>query len=134
MDLLTPEAHAGAYEWAAVLLAHFALGGYATACLAFVFQWAFPAPYRPHGQFALGTLLAVLAALYGAGWEGLVQGYGAGLADAAVDTVAVTCGGVAAWAAWHRRARLIGAALGIVTAIAALGIRKRTKRHEFEDF
>ena len=67
MGLLTPEAHAGAYEWAAVLLAHFALGGYATACLAFVFHWMFPAPYRPHGQFALGTLLAALATLYGAG-------------------------------------------------------------------
>lgn len=127
MDLLTPEAHAGAYEWATVLLAHFALGGYATACLAFVFHWMVPPSRRPHGQFALGTLLTALAALYGAGWEGLAQGYGAGLADAAVDTVAVVCGGVAAWAAWHRRARLIGVALSIMAAVAAIGIRKRDR-------
>lgn len=133
MDLLIPTAHAGAYEWAAVLLAHFAVGGYVTACLAFVFHWMFPVPYRPHGQFALGTLLVALTTLYGAGWEGLVQGYGAGLADAAVDTIAVVCGGVAAWAAWHRRLRLIAAALVIVSAVAALGIRKRTERNDVED-
>ena len=133
MDLLTPEAHAGAYEWASVLLAHFALGGYATACLAYVFHWIIPPSHRPNGQFALGTLLVVLATLYGVGWEGLVQGYGAGLIDAAVDTIAVICGGVAAWAAWHRRARLISAALVIVTAVAALGIRKRTERNDVED-
>lgn len=47
--------------------------------------------------------------------------------DAAVDTVAVVCGGVAAWAAWHRRARMIGAALGIMVAVAALGIHRRRK-------
>lgn len=127
MDLLTPEAHAGAYEWASVLLAHFAIGGYVTACLAYVCHWMVPPSRRPHGQFALGTLLTALAVLYGAGWEGLVQGYGAGLMDAAVDTVAVVCGGVAAWAAWHRRARLISLALGIMVAVAALGIHRRRK-------
>ena len=127
MDLLTPEAHAGTYEWAAVLLAHFALGGYATACLAYVSRWMIPSSHRLHGQFALGTLLATLATLYGVVWEGLVQGYGAGLMDAAVDTIAVICGGVAAWAAWHQRARLIGVALSIMAAVAAIGIRKRDR-------
>lgn len=123
MDLLTPEAHAGAYEWAAVLLAHFALGFGLAAVLALIFG----------RRLGLATLIVALVAFYGGGWEGLVQGYGAGLADAAVDTAAVVCGGVAAWAAWHRRARLIAAALVIVTAIAALGIRKRTGRHDVED-
>lgn len=117
MDLLTPEAHAGAYEWAAVLLAHFAVGFALAGFLALILG----------GRLGLPVLIAALAAIYGAGWEGVVQGYGAGLMDAAVDTVAVTCGGVAAWAAWHRRARLIAAALVIVTAVAAIGIRKRDR-------
>ena len=34
MDLLTPTNHAGAYEWASVYLAHFAIGLFLTAIVA----------------------------------------------------------------------------------------------------
>lgn len=108
-----PEAQPDSYTWAAVLLAHAALGAAlvaGAACLP-------PLRRRP--------VLAVALA-YGMIWEGgqwLLAG--GGLADGVVDWVAVTLGAVAGRAAWDRRGRRMGAALAVLAAVMWAGVRRR---------
>ena len=117
MNLTTPTDHAGAYEWAAVYLAHMALGVALVAVIAAalsLFLWR-------QGAWAV---LATSAA-YGALWEGAVQRLGAGLADAAVDWSAVTLGAIVAHAAWYHAGGAIAAALMAAGAILWRGVRAR---------
>lgn len=91
-DLMTPEAQANAYEWAAVLLAHFAIG----VCLRF-----------------LGLSLWLIAAGYAA-FEA-VQAMVSGVFlpwDSAVDWVAVVLGAAA-------RGPAAVAALSVVALVGA---------------
>lgn len=121
LDLLTPEAQAGAYEWASVLLAHFALGLALVAVAAAVLVLVSDDWPVPVGWLAL---LLVVAG-YGIGWEGLAQGYGAGLMDAAVDTIAVAMGGLAALSAWLRRGALLALSLVVTAGVAVAGVWRR---------
>lgn len=121
LDLLTPEAQAGAYEWAAVLLAHAAIGLGLTALVAALIEVVAGEYLRRVGGLALG----LVALTYGLAWEGLVQGYGAGLGDAAVDTAAVVLGGALGLAAWARSAAFLALSLLALAGIALAGIRRR---------
>ena len=93
MNLTTPTDHAGAYEWAAVYLAHMALGVALVAVIAASLSLVL---------WRQGAWAAVIASVaYGALWELAVQRLGAGVADAAVDWSAVTLGASVGYAAWH---------------------------------
>lgn len=118
MDLLTPTDHATAYDWAAVLLAH----GFIGAVLAGLAAWAFAA-LTDMLPWPSGVQLVVIG--YGAGWEGAVQRLGAGLADAAVDTLAVAVGAVAAWGLWSQRRRMAAGAVAVLVVVGAAGIWRR---------
>lgn len=118
LDLTTPTAHVVAYEWASVLLAHFALGAAAWGALAAILRRWYSLHYLASMQVSVLT--------YFFAWEGLVQWYGAGLMDALVDTVAWSLGGVFAWGAWTKRGGLSGAAGAVLTAVLALGVRRRS--------
>lgn len=121
LDLLTPEAQTGAYEWAAVLLAHATIGLGLTAFAAAALEAVAGRALRHTGPAAL----AIVALAYGLAWEGLVQGYGAGLADAAVDTAAFAIGGALGLSAWMRRAGLVALSALSLAGIALAGIRGR---------
>lgn len=92
MTLTTPTDHAGAYEWAAVYLAHMALGVALVAVIAAALSLV---------MWRQGAWAAVIVSVaYGALWEGAVQRLGAGLLDAAVDWSAVTLGAAVGYVAW----------------------------------
>jgi hypothetical protein len=123
MDLLTPTDHAGAYEWASVLLAHAMIGLGLTAAVSALLRWADDEAWLGHvGEVAL----LLVAFVYGVAWEGLAQRYGAGLMDSAVDTLAVFCGGWIGLAAWRRRGVAIAAGMAVMAFVAWLGIRRRS--------
>ena len=121
LDLLTPTDHAGAYEWASVLLAHFAIGLALVAVLSAVLD-------AIAGEWIGGTglvSLLIVAAVYLIAWEGLAQAYGAGLPDALVDTLAVAMGGLAGLSAWMRRGALVALSLAVTAGVAVAGVWRR---------
>lgn len=108
-----PEAQSDAYAWAAVLLAHAALGAVLVAL-------ASCAPgLRRH------PVLAVALA-YGLIWEGgQLLLAGAGLADSALDWAAVTLGAMAGRAAWSRQGWRLAGAITAVAIMLWAGVRRR---------
>jgi hypothetical protein len=121
MDLLTPTDHATAYEWAAVFLAHAALGLALVSAMAATLE-----AYAGEWIDDLGWLAWSLVMLaYGGVWEGWAQMLGAGLMDAAVDTFAVAVGGALGVLAWHRRAVAMTAVIGLAAIVVAMGVRAR---------
>lgn len=99
MDLLTPESQAGAHYWASVLLAHAMIGAVLASAGSALVARLWPS------MLAWPSSVQILTIGYAGLWEGAVQRLGAGLADAAVDTVAVAGGALVAWGLWaHRRA------------------------------
>ena len=120
MDLLTPENHAGAYEWAAVLLAHWALGAIAWAVVYRLFIWLL-AVMRYPGE----TAVFVVSICYLFGWEIWRQRLGAGLADAVVDWSAWTFGALCIWGVFAHRARIAGLAIAGLAVMGLIGVRGR---------
>ena len=122
LDLLTPTDHAGAYEWASVLLAHFAIGLALVAVLSavlLVLRWLV-------GKIGAGkAALLIVVVVYAVIWEGLAQAYGAGLPDALVDTLAVAMGGLAGLSAWMRRGALVALSLAVTAGVAVAGVWRR---------
>ena len=122
LDLLTPTDHAGAYEWASVLLAHFAIGLALVAVLSavlLVLRWLV-------GKIGAGkAALLIVVIVYAVIWEGLAQAYGAGLPDALVDTLAVAMGGLAGLSAWMRRGALVALSLAVTAGVAVAGVWRR---------
>ena len=117
MNLTTPTDHAGAYEWAAVYLAHMALGVALVAVIAASLSLVL---------WRQGAWAAVIASVaYGALWEGAVQRLGAGVADAAVDWSAVTMGAAVGYAAWSHAGGWLAGALLAAGAILWRGVRAR---------
>lgn len=112
LDLTTPTNHATAYEWAAVLLAHGMIGLALVAALA----WATGRMWAAFWAVAIGYLGL---------WEGAVQGFGAGMADALTDTFAVAAGGLAGVSAWARRGVGLGVSLALMAWVLASGVRSR---------
>jgi hypothetical protein len=118
--LLAPEAQPDAYVWLVVLLAHAFLGLTLTALVA-------PALARWTAMLPLPSAVQIVSLVYAVGWEGLVQQLGAGLLDAAVDTLAVVCGALIAWGAWSHLGRKIAAALLVLLAVGGAGVWRRRK-------
>lgn len=121
MGLTTAEAHAGAYEWSSALLAHGFIGLALVAVLAGLFErvagdWIDAAP---------ALAFWIVSAVYLIGWEGAVQHFGAGMADALVDSFAVTAGGLIGISAWGRRGGGVAASLALTAWVLASGVRKR---------
>ena len=112
MELNTPEAQVGAYEWAAVLLAHGFIGLALVAALA----WATGRMWAAFWAVSVGYLGL---------WEGAVQDFGAGMADALVDTFAVAAGGLAGISAWARRGAGVVVSLALMAWVLASGVRSR---------
>ena len=121
MDLLTPTNHAGAYEWAAVYLAHFAIGLAITAIIAALLDWQL----APWIEGLGGLALVIVVVLYFLGWEGSIQQFGAGMPDAIVDTFAVFIGGLAGVSAWGRRGFAVAASLAALAGVLWAGVRAR---------
>ena len=122
LGLTVPDAHADPYTFFAVLLAHGSVGFWATAIVAvvlLVLAWL----VRVLG--AGKTALLIVVTVYAVGWEGLVQRYGAGLTDAAVDTIAVAMGGLAGLSAWLRRGALVALSLVVTAGVAVAGVWRR---------
>lgn len=117
MNLTAPTDHAGAYEWAAVYLAHAAMGVALVAVIAAALSLVL---WRQGAWAVLAT-----SAAYGALWEGAVQRLGAGLADAAVDWSAVTLGAAVGHAAWSHAGGWMAGALMAAGAILWRGVRAR---------
>ena len=121
LDLTTPEAQDNAYFWLVVLLAHAALGLALVGAVAALLD-------RIAGEWIdrTGDLALIIVAVgYAALWEGAVQRFGAGLVDAAVDTVAVACGGAVGLWAWRRNGLGVAAGIIALSAVAWAGVRKR---------
>jgi hypothetical protein len=116
VGLLAPESQAGAHYWAAVLLSHGLIGAALAALFAAVMAWRVAVP---------GVSLG-----YAVAWEGAAQRLGAGLLDAAVDSLAVACGALMAWGLWRHRWRLIGGPGAALAAVLALGVWRRRKGPE----
>lgn len=112
LDLLTPEDHADAYVWAAVALAHVALG------LALV---AVAAAAGLRG----GAGLAIVVTAYLLVWEIALQRLGAGLGDAILDAAMVAAGGALGLLAWRRDGPRLAIVLAGVAAALWHGIRGR---------
>lgn len=109
---LTPEAQRDAYGWAAVLLAHAALGTLLTAGLGLT-------------QLGMTRAAALAAAAYALLWEGGQLLSGAAPRDSLVDAAAFTFGAALMAAAWGRSAGPLAATIaGLLGALAA-GVRKR---------
>lgn len=110
---LTPEAQRDAYGWAAVLLAHTALGALLTAVL---------------GLARIGMIqaAALAVAAYGLLWEGgQILLAGAAARDSLVDAAAFTFGAALLAAAWARAGGPLAAAIaGLLGALAA-GVKPR---------
>jgi len=123
LGLTIPEAQAGAYEWAAVLLAHGLIGLALVAVVAAALEWL----TGDHiDDLGLLSWLAVVVC-YAVIWEGAVQAFGAGPMDAAVDTFAVACGGFLGLSAWMRRGVLMAVGIAAFSAVAFAGIWRRKK-------
>ena len=121
LDLLTPTDHAGAYEWASVFLAHMALGLGLVALVSAVLDWV-----AGDWMDGVGEVAAVIVAVvYLIAWEGFVQRYGAGLMDAAADTLAVASGGLLGLFLWRRAGVKAALALGLGAAVLWRGVRAR---------
>jgi len=118
MDLLTPTNHAGAYEWAAVLFAHVTVGLGLVAIVAALLDWL-------EADSPGIVALHVVTVAYALVWEGIIQGYGAGFADAAVDTFAVFIGGLLGVSAWGRRGIAVAASLLALAGVLWAGVRAR---------
>lgn len=121
MNLTTPEAQTGAYEWASVLLAHGLLGLALVAAVAAILEAVAGEQIDDLGRLSL----AIVTVVYWGAWEGAVQGFGAGLLDAAVDTFAVACGGFLGLSAWARKAGAMAVGMAVFAAVALAGIRRR---------
>jgi|VirMetMinimDraft_7_1064189.scaffolds.fasta_scaffold46219_5 hypothetical protein len=122
IDLTTPTDHADAYVWLVVLMAHAGVG------LVIVAALSAAGDRLADGAGGVGTAAWIAAVLgYGLIWEGAVQGYAAGWADAGVDTFAVAAGAFIGLAVWHHRAILVAMALASFAIVAAVGVRKRNK-------
>ena len=121
MDLLTPTDHAGAYEWASVFLAHMAIGLGLVALLSAVLDWI--AGDWLDGVGEVSALIVSVA--YLVAWEGFVQGYGAGLMDAAVDTLAVASGGLLGLFLWRRAGVKAAGVLALAGLALWRGVRGR---------
>lgn len=122
MDLTTPVDHADAYTWAAVALAHLAIGLVLTGALAAILSRLAPQTSGA-GRAALGLVIGG----YGIGWEVVVQGVGAGLADALLDIAMVATGGVLGLLAWRRKGKALAAVILAAGLALAHGIRSRRK-------
>jgi len=121
MDLLTPTDHAGAYEWASVFLAHMAIGLGLVAVVSAVLDWM-------AGDWIDGTgevAALIVSVVYLVAWEGFVQGYGAGIMDAAVDTLAVASGGLLGLFLWRRAGVKAAGVLALAGLALWRGIRGR---------
>lgn len=122
IDLITemfwaPEAHADAYAWAAVLLAHATIGAMLVAMAA-----------RGSLLWPRNPVLAVAVA-YGLLWEGgQLLLAGADLTDSVLDWVAVVLGAAAAMAAWRGKGRRVAALIASGMAIIWAGIFDRRRR------
>ena len=116
--IFPPTSEADPAYWSAVFAGHAFIGVVLTAIAAVVVARRFNGV-----PVIIGAWVAVLG--YAVLWEGLYQRLGAGLGDAAVDTLAVACGAAVAVCAERRWWR--GAALAMAVAIASLwlGIRRR---------
>lgn len=112
LDLTTPTAHGSAYEWASVLLAH----GFIGLALVAVLAWATGRMWSAFWAVSVGYLGL---------WEGAVQCFGAGLADALIDTFAVAAGGLAGISAWARRGAGVAVSLALMAWVLASGVRSR---------
>lgn len=123
MDLTTPVDHADAYIWAAVALAHLAIGLVLTAVLAAILSRLAPGASGA-GRAALGLVTAG----YFWGWEGSVQGFGAGAADALLDTAMIATGGALGLLAWRRDGRRLTAVILAAALALAAGIAVRRRR------
>ncbi len=111
-ELLTPEAQPDPYVWAAVLLAHAAIGAALYAALVGVVR-------RP----------LVLVALIYAVWEAAQAAVSGTLLimDSIVDLAAVMIGAVLALGLWHRRAGVARIATLAAAVIAIIGYRRRDR-------
>jgi len=121
MNLTTPTDHASAYEWASVLLAH----GFVGLALVALVAWLLD---RIAGEWidAVPVLAFwIVSGLYFAGWEGIVQGFGAGLTDALVDSFAVMAGGLIGLSAWARQGGGVAASLALTAIVLVGGIWRR---------
>jgi ABC-type uncharacterized transport system permease subunit len=121
MNLTDPTAHADAYVWAAVLLAHASIGLALTALVAAVIKAL--ADDMIDGEGPLAWALVVIA--YAVIWEGAVQALGAGVMDALVDTAAVALGGLLGLTAWLRKGGAMAVALAALGVMMFLGVRRR---------
>lgn len=124
MDLLTPTDHAGAYEWASVFLAHFALGLGLSAGVAALLDWF---DHRSGTNLDVGDLAPFLVTVvYLVAWEMGVQRLGAGWPDALIDTTAIASGGYAGLFLWRRAG--LGLSLALIIAVWTLwqGVGVRT--------
>ena len=120
MDLLTPTDHAGAYEWASVFLAHFAIGLFLTAVVAAVLD------ALDGLQLNIGdTAAALVTVVYLVAWEMGLQRLGAGWPDALVDTLAVGLGAASGLFLWRRNGKGLAAALALGAAVLLRGVRGR---------
>lgn len=116
--LMTPEAQAGWYDWAAVFLAHFAIGLFAQAVL----WWAVSSEWI-EGPEHLAAGLAIGAFAI---WEGAQFAFfEADLIDNAVDLGAFSLGVMVAIAAWNRQARSLFLAFLAGLAVLLRGIARR---------
>ena len=122
MDLTIPVDHADAYTWAAVALAHLAIGLVLTGALAAILSRLAPGASGA-GRGALGLVTAG----YFWGWEGGVQGFGAGPADALLDTAMIATGGALGLLAWRRKGTALAAVILAAGLALAQGIRSRRK-------
>ena len=116
MDLLTPTDHAGAYEWAAVFCAHFAIGLALAALAAAILDLidhlsGFDIPVAD-------TAPALVTFGYLVIWEMGLQRIGAGWGDALIDTLAIGLGAAYGLYLWRRDGKRL--ALALVVACVAL--------------
>ncbi|MFN4091240.1 MAG: hypothetical protein ACK4QW_19660, partial [Alphaproteobacteria bacterium] len=71
--------------------------------------------------------LGLVSALYLVGWEWAVQRFGAGLADALLDTAMIATGGAIGLLAWRRDGRRLAAVIVAAGLAVTHGIRSRRK-------
>ena len=121
LDLLTPTDHATAYEWAAVLLAHAALGLALVAAVAAVLEALAGEWIDDLG----GVSWAIVVLAYAVAWEGIIQRLGAGWIDAGADSLAVACGGAFGVFLWQRFPARAAAVAGLLGLALWLGVRVR---------
>lgn len=120
-DLLIPTDHAGAYEWAAVFLAHATIGLFLVATVAAVIK-----AYVDDFIDGEGSLALVIVTLGYLGlWEAGVQSLGAGVADAMVDTLAVFLGGAMGLLAWARKGGGLAVAFVVTAGAVLAGVWRR---------